>query len=160
MPAQSTFCVEHMVWWTSAQYPYRLCVTGPLHPAKLIDSLAMCCTLQVTFTCVAHNLCMCLLLCSSVAWGCVYSLMQMILVTVMYIQLLHRPFTCSHSGSPQNFMHSSSIIYLLPLTWDLDRSFSCQVLSSSRQWSRGARMTISDHVMYNFRTTILQLVWI
>ena len=54
MPAQSTFCVEHMVWWTSAQYPYRPCVTGPLHPAKLTDPVAMCCTLSVTFTCVAH----------------------------------------------------------------------------------------------------------
>ena len=80
--------------------------------------------------------------------------MQMILLTVMYMQLLLPPFTCCRSGSPQNVMHSSSIIYLAIATHlGIGSVFQRQVLSSSRQWSRGARMTISDHVMYNFRTS-------
>ena len=54
MPAQSTFCVEHVVWWTSAQYPYRLCVTGPLHPSKLTDPVAMLYIVSYFNTCVAH----------------------------------------------------------------------------------------------------------
>ena len=65
-------------------------------------------------------------------------------------------FTCSRSGSPQNVMHSSSIFIVTHL--GIGSVFQHQVSSSSRpatlQTGRAARvLTISDHVMYNFRTS-------
>jgi len=72
----------------------------------------------------------------------------------------------SCSGSPPNVMHSSSI-YLLSLTWELDRSFSSVARETSLsapglefiqvsypEWSRGARTDdFRPRDIYNFRTS-------
>ena len=49
--SQSTFFAEHMVCWTSAQYPHWLCVTGLLPLAKLTVPACVICN---TITCVGH----------------------------------------------------------------------------------------------------------
>ena len=59
---------------------------------------------------------------------------------------------------PKHALHAPSI-YLLSLTWELDRSFSTRSPVHpgqlyTLQTGRAARvLTISDHVMYNFRTS-------
>jgi len=67
-------------------------------------------------------------------------------------------FTCSRSGSPQNVMHSSSIYCHSLGNWIGLSAPGLQFIQASYTadtWSgRAARvLTISDHVMYNFRTS-------
>ena len=87
MPAQSTFCVEHMVWWTSAQYPYRPCVTGPLHPAKLTDPVAMLYIVSYFYLCCAYSYALFTFVSFCCLRLCYVHLCTWFLMTVMCMQL-------------------------------------------------------------------------
>jgi len=82
MPSQSTSAAEHMVCWTSVQYPHRLCVTALLQLAKLIT--VPVCAIHNTFSCVVHTATHVF---TFVSFYC--AMLSHILITVMSMQLLH-----------------------------------------------------------------------
>ena len=54
MPSQSKFSAEHMVCWTSVQYPHRLCVTGLLQLPKCTVPVCVVLNTFICVQCVVH----------------------------------------------------------------------------------------------------------